>query len=179
MSYGESQVSSLGWSASSYARALCSASPLPAAVNAQVALGDKDRGESLGELGLKQILEFLVRYAGALEYCFQSVGVDSFVLRDCRKMPPIAHGDVFFAADDPKSFFGQNPNHPVRGEVGEKHQAGTWTSTKRVLLLTLETASKYSEMAERMFSRASFSVSPWPAQPGRAGQAMSYPYLLL
>ena len=130
---------------------------------------------------LQELPKLVVGDARSFDDGFEGVGVDSRMPRNGHEMFAVAQGDVFSDAHDTETRLGESPNHPFAGEIREKHQAGTRmsTSTSLAFFLTRETAPKYSLIADLILLKASRRVVPWLAQPGKAGQDVSYPYLLL
>ena len=116
--------------------------------------GEMRRFPAGGADSAKQVPERLVAEAGAANDASQGLWIKPLGARNCYQPLAVAQHDVFAL-----------PDYLIVITFSLRFDSGR--------------AARYSRIASRMFSIASFSVAPWLWQPGKLGQETSWPYLLL
>src|SRR5262249_14633742 len=118
----------------------------------------------------EKLLELLDSQTRVLSDTTHRVCVDWVVARNRKDSATVRHDDVLAFANDLEPGLLQGADRlEVRhaGDLG--HYTETSTSRTSAPRVCSVTTARYSWMAERTFSRASASVSPWDQQPGKPG----------
>ena len=122
---------------------------------------------------VEQVPEGFVAETGAANDASQGVWIKSFDAGNCYQPLAVAQHDVFALPDYLKACLPESAHSALRRDIGEQHQTATSIIITFSSRFNAGRAARYSRIPSRMFSIASFSVSPWLWQPGKLGQETS------